>query len=812
MNIVGRLAPLTFAASLFLGAVAVSVLLHMQSYWKVKEQVELSGKQLATALEISIADRLRAIQSLAKEFSNSSNYNIVSLNNKSSSLVKGMPGLVRITIYDKIGNVISSNTAASEYLATSKKSEKIHAIVNKANGYTTNMYFGNGVPFLEFTFPLSMPERDVGSISGVINVESMILAYTSDFEMSSMSFLISEDDLFIYSRGAIDPDIFYSKSDALVAGRHWGILLQSNSSVVLPSFFILLIGAFFALAAYFFLKKIRDREQKQSELANIYKNAADASLDALFTFEALEVHQEIIFVLQSANEIAKSHMSGWPLTPGTSTIEIIAEFASCPRIIEMAKHVYLNDESQSDLFAVVIEGKCNAWFRIQIAKSHIGIVVTLHDVSKEQELSQVILHQAQRDSLTGALNRQSLTEIIEELLSERHSAFLCFLDLDRFKPINDNCGHVAGDELLRSITHLFQSSLRRSDLLARVGGDEFCVLIKTGSIVQLKNIMQRIINEVSDFKFYWGEQEFTIGVSIGVVDLANNSGLSCVDFMKIADAGCYIVKRSGGNGYFIVDKDSEKMKEIENERRTIQGIIDALSHDKFELYSQKIMPIAGMEKYQLEILLRLRSGDGSYISPAFFIPLAERSGLMQDIDKWVVSNVIRKLSENQEYTSKIDKCAINISAVSLSDPSFLKWLVENISAIRFPSSKLCFEITETAAITNLQQAQLVIKELSALGCKFSLDDFGVGMSSFGALRSLDVEYVKIDGLFIKNISKNDSDINLVRSMVEIVHSMNKLVVAEFVSDQSTVDILRKLGVEYGQGYGLSVPEPWLLRA
>jgi len=389
---------------------------------------------------------------------------------------------------------------------------------------------------------------------------------------------------------------------------------------------------------------------------------------------------------------------------------------------------------------------------------------------------------------------------------------MCFIDMDRFKLVNDSCGHPAGDKLLKEVSGIFKQHVDESDLLARIGGDEFCIIYRGQTIDSVKAKLDKLLLAVSSYRFVYDDKLFFVGASIGVIEIGAKS-TSAAELIKAADNACYRAKHLGRNRYFIFHASDEQACLNKHENDVLHTLHKALQYDGFELYSQAIMPLSDtftkitgqLEHY--EILLRLTGSDGSLISPGLFIPLAERHGLMNKVDMWVVDNTLKVLESNPAHVDKLGKVAINLSGITLGDEMTLLKITQRMQSTCIPAEKICFEITETTAVTNLNAAKHFISTLRELGCSFALDDFGAGMSSFTYLKNLDVDYVKIDGSFVRNIAHDPIDHATVTAINNIAHSMGKQTVAEFVVDSATSDVLKELRVDFGQGFALDKPKP-----
>ncbi|MEG4210604.1 EAL domain-containing protein [Microcoleus sp. S13_B4] len=442
----------------------------------------------------------------------------------------------------------------------------------------------------------------------------------------------------------------------------------------------------------------------------------------------------------------------------------------------------------------------------------IGAVIVFHDVTESRYLSRQLSWEASHDALTGLINRrrfeQHLVEAIASVKDSNYQHALCYLDLDQFKVVNDTVGHIAGDELLRQITGLIQQGVRANDMLARLGGDEFGILLTQCSLSQATQIAENLKDLVHQFRFIWNGKTFIIGVSIGVVAIDQTSQ-DLRELLGAADAACYAAKARGRNCVHIYRLDDGELIKQRGERQLVSKISRALETNSFCLYYQKIVSITSkplVEHY--EILLRMLDENGQLVSPNEFIPAAERYGLITEIDCWVIENFFsnyHNLPERDVQSTGL--YTINLSGASISNNQFLMFLIKQFPRYQVPPESIGFEITETAAIANFEQARYFISELKKIGCRFALDDFGSGLSSFAYLMNLPVDYLKIDGAFVKNISHNLISQALVEGFNRIAHAMNLQTIAEFVEDETILEKLREIGVDYAQGYGIARPVP-----
>ena len=441
----------------------------------------------------------------------------------------------------------------------------------------------------------------------------------------------------------------------------------------------------------------------------------------------------------------------------------------------------------------------------------VGLYIALFVIRRAAEKNQHIYYQANHDSLTGLLNRRAFKHefelLVEMSTNTEVSNVLMYLDLDQFKIVNDTCGHLAGDELLCQIITLFRNQLRQTDIIARLGGDEFGVLLKNCSISSAKRKAETLRETVASFQFSWQAKELSVGVSIGVVPIKQDGG-SMEEILSTADMACLEAKYTGRNKVRVADIDDKDILQRRNEMNCVGRIKTALEEDRLSLYYQPVVSVnhSSDQPAHIEILVRMISADGDLILPGDFIPAAERYGLMSGIDEWVIKHAAQWLQE-WNYAGTLPKLMINLSGQSICDESFLTFILKTLDSDNIQPSNICFEITETAAIANLDKAVIFINALKAKGCEFALDDFGSGMCSFAYLKKLPVDYLKIDGSFVKEIVNDPIDCAMVKSINEIGHVMNKKTIAEFVEDEATLEMLKDIGVDYAQGYAIAHPKP-----
>jgi diguanylate cyclase (GGDEF)-like protein/PAS domain S-box-containing protein len=445
-----------------------------------------------------------------------------------------------------------------------------------------------------------------------------------------------------------------------------------------------------------------------------------------------------------------------------------------------------------------------------------GAVLVLHDMTQERQYIANLSWQATHDALTGLANRREfelrLEQALDHVVRQQGRCSLMFLDLDQFKLVNDTCGHAAGDELLRHICALLQSCLRESDTLARLGGDEFGILLEGCAEEMVEKIAENLRQTVQNLHFVWRGRPFVTTVSIGLVHI-NLGPMTLEASLRAADMACYMAKEKGRNRVQVYHADDSEVSLRFGEMAWVQRLHLALEENRFCLYAQEIAALRPADEHvggHIEILLRLHDESGRMILPEAFIPAAERYGLMTALDRWVVQNVFKVIQQCMRDGAQgpLAICAINLSGISIGDDEFLEYLHEQFARYAIPPELICFEITETIAIANLGSAIRFINELKGLGCYFSLDDFCAGMSSFAYLKHLPVDFLKIDGSFVKDML--DDPVN--RAMVEVInhigHVMGKRTIAEFVETPLIEQALLEIGVDYAQGYLIERPQPF----
>jgi diguanylate cyclase (GGDEF)-like protein/PAS domain S-box-containing protein len=443
------------------------------------------------------------------------------------------------------------------------------------------------------------------------------------------------------------------------------------------------------------------------------------------------------------------------------------------------------------------------------AGATIGSVLVFRDVSEARRAARQLSYHASHDALTGLINRREFERRVERILATagtEESHAVLYLDLDQFKVVNDTCGHAAGDELLRQISGVLALQVRKRDTLARLGGDEFGVLLEHCRQDQALRIAGQILEALQGLRFVWQERAWNIGASIGLVPMTPDLD-NLASILKAADSACYVAKDQGRNRVHVYQPDDREVAQRHGEMQWVPRIQEALADDRFTLFYQPIIALGrhGAPPHG-EVLLRLLSHDGDTVLPAVFIPAAERFNQMQALDRWVIRTVFAALRDVTLIPPTV--CvAINISGQSLSDRQFLEFVEHQIKGGSIPLERICFEVTETAAISNLSHAMRFFSALKLHGCRFALDDFGCGLSSFSYLKTLPVDYLKIDGGFVKDMVHDPIDYAMVEAIHRIGHVMGIETIAECVESENALDLLRAIGVDYAQGYALAKPIP-----
>ncbi|MBP0031184.1 EAL domain-containing protein [Roseofilum sp. Guam] len=575
-------------------------------------------------------------------------------------------------------------------------------------------------------------------------------------------------------------------------------------------------------------QEISDRQnleealQQEKELAQITLNSIG---DAVIV---TNVNHQI----ESLNPVAEKLMGlSSYATQGRSVSEIFSNSDIKQKPIEILIHQCLATGKivkvsnyalyfKSDRQHYIIE-LCIAPIRLK-GNLLVGTVIVCRDVTSARNLAHQLSWQASHDPLTGLINRREFEQCLKAALEETHQLnqqhILCYLDLDQFKIVNDTCGHSAGDQLLRQITGILQSNIRKTDTFGRLGGDEFGLLLHYCSVNEGQKVAQKIIETIQSFRFVWEDKLFTIGVSIGLVPIDRSIENEHIA-LSAADTAMYAAKEGGRNRIHIYQIEDREVVKRQGDMQWVARINRALEENQFCLYIQQIVPLNSRSNTRPfgELFIRMIDGKGTLIPPMAFLPAAERYDLMPEIDRWVIRNLFKQLSEQIGQGSGVQYnrflkpiYLVNLSGASFNDVSFLKFLKEQFWLYHIPPSLIGFEITETVAITHLNQAVRFITELKELGCQFALDDFGSGMSSFTYLKQLPIDYLKIDGAFIKSLIEDRVNRVMVESIQRIAQVMGLKTIAESIENEEILAEVKALGINYAQGYGIHKPHRFTL--
>ncbi|MGN6513614.1 MAG: putative bifunctional diguanylate cyclase/phosphodiesterase, partial [Lysobacteraceae bacterium] len=520
-------------------------------------------------------------------------------------------------------------------------------------------------------------------------------------------------------------------------------------------------------------------------------------------------------VIIYANEAACARLGG----EVTHRTELAALFED--ETLHARLEAHDSDTAWSNVEAVLVSLNGDRfWAATSITKVRMGerdnLLMVATDISEQRQLTELLSYQASHDTLTELYNRREFERQVQRALyglgKDGPPAALLYLDLDQFKLINDTSGHLAGDQLLSQLALAMAEQLRGGDILARLGGDEFGILAHDTRMEGAQALAERLRTRIEGFVYVWEKQSYTISVSIGVV-LLDHPGITLGEALSQADAACYIAKDLGRNRvHFYSEQDDETLRrrgEMEWANR-LRWIVD---EGRLLLHYQEVVPLQGQgdgEPY-VELLLRLHDEDGQLVFPGAFLPAAERYGMMPLLDRWVIATSLSHFDRLHASGRAPGCCAINLSASTLEDEGLADYVLDLVARHRVEPRRLCFEITETEAMRNVARAMRFIDRVRAIGCKVALDDFGAGMSSFGYLKNLPVDTIKIDGSFVRDIEGDAMSRSIVEAICKIGHQRGLDVVAEWVADDGVVPLLRGLGVDYGQGFALHRPEPALFQ-
>lgn len=435
-------------------------------------------------------------------------------------------------------------------------------------------------------------------------------------------------------------------------------------------------------------------------------------------------------------------------------------------------------------------------------------LVILEDVSESRRLTVELSYQSTHDALTGLFNRRAferrLVESLGRARKEQAEHALCLVNLDQFKIVNDTSGHSAGDQLLRRVVGILRRTLREGDMLARLGGDEFGIILENCDLGTASTVAEKVRSAIAATSFTWMGRSYNVSCSIGLVPITQTA-LDVESVLRAADLACDLAKEQGRNRVYMSDEDDQQLAEHHSQMEWLNRIRSAIEEDRMFLDAQLIAPTLDCDGLRYEVLVRLLNEAGEVVPPAVFLPAAERFGAAHQIDRWVIEHAFRQLADHPDHLDLLEACHINLSGRSFDHPDFDDFVLQSLRRYRIPPGKICFEITETAAVNNLLDAVSFMETLGKHGCSFALDDFGTGLSSFSYLRRLPVSILKIDGVFVRDIATDETDLAMVRAINEIGQTLNKKTIAEFVENDATRAILGDMGVDYVQGFGIHRP-------
>ena len=598
-------------------------------------------------------------------------------------------------------------------------------------------------------------------------------------------------------------------------GMRHGFLLIGTGGVL-----ALIAGMVIAILATIRITRSEARLEREKELAQVTLHSI---VDGVITTDA-------VGLVEYLNPVAEQYL-GWSSAQATGrplseVYRVLDERTGRP--IDPLPVTRSGTEAESEAVAVLLVDRSGRECPVRYSHAPIlgrdgtvhGMIVVFHDVSQIRAMAQQLIWQASHDALTGLVNRREyerrLSELVETAKTQRRDHALLFMDLDHFKAVNDTCGHSAGDELLRQLTSIMATRMRGSDTLARLGGDEFGALLESCPIDQAMRIANGLRETVREFRFVWEDKTFSVGVSMGLVPINADSG-GMNQILAAADACCYEAKNRGRDRVQVYRPDEISQSGRHEELKIVSQISNAFEKGQFRLYRQRIAPLdhGASHEPRYEILARMLDRSGNLVPATGFMPHAERYNLLTSIERWVISSLVEFLHRQwkgkgaaPELQSAADRgfYSVNISGASINDKSFPDFLRNLLTRYQLPPGLICFEITETTAISNLSKAAELMHELKGMGCRFALDDFGTGMSSFAYLKYLPVDFLKIAGVFIKDMVNDPMDFAIVDSINRIGHILGMRTIAESVEDAATLSRIKELGLDFAQGYYVAEPE------
>lgn len=698
------------------------------------------------------------------------------------------------------------------------------------------VYRGNTVPSTE----QERSEQQEGGFIIVINLVELLDTLREEWQDYNFSIELRSptNDVMVFNHTASSSNDQYLTSLYPLARvsrtQSLGVtslVLEMNSQVGFTLYtlarIILVIGALISLlflgATHTAHKRLAERT-RQANLDAVFaeREKAERTLNSITdAVILLDAEHRVVHLNPAARQLINrptTNMIGC-LLPELVRFKTLDDSNERFVLDEALENLVSGGESQFDIQPLDFSTS-DSVFRLSLVRTHdagdttSGFIVMLRDISNERKLNQKLQYQANHDSLTGCTNRYYFEHRLQELMTDlprtNRQHAICYMDLDQFKVINDTCGHTAGDLLLQELTENLRSLVRKGDVLSRLGGDEFGLIIVDAAPIDARRVANSLYEFFQNYVFTADDKSFAVRASIGVVFVDQNSG-PLNEVLSAADIACYEAKDAGRNSVFFYSDSEERMEARSSELNWLPQLQKALTDDDFHIYAQPLAAISGDNSHHpvthFEFLLRLVQQDGTVVTPWAFIQAAERYDLMRDIDRWVIKNAIRHVAMLPPEVARNFHFSINLSGQSAADSSVIDFIREQIEINQVPAELFWFELTETAAISHFSVANELFKSIRTLGAKVALDDFGSGLSSFGYLKNLPVDVLKIDGQFVRNIAEDKIDFEMVRAIHQVGRSMGIATVAEFVENEVGLQKLIDIGVDYAQGYHIGKPVP-----
>ncbi|MGN7726232.1 bifunctional diguanylate cyclase/phosphodiesterase [Luteimonas sp. 22616] len=666
-------------------------------------------------------------------------------------------------------------------------------------------------------------ERELGALGISMRVRPMLLAALPPEALRRYRVRVLDttdgtgEVLFDSEAGPVS-DARSHGGDVAFGERHWQVLLQPLGSGYDASLLWLMAvtGAIASMLLALLLWSAATMRRRAvtlgRQLAERYRESEERfrTLNDLLPALVLMARADDGCVVY-ANEAASTRLGG-NVASGETPLASLFEDPALQRALSTA----MEDVHWSNVDTTLRTlGGDRFWASTSISQVQLGgldkLLMVASDTSEQRQLTELLSYQATHDALTGLCNRReferSVRRTLQAVARGGASAALLYIDLDQFKLINDTSGHLAGDQLLSQLALAMSEHLRGEDLLARLGGDEFGVLARDMSVDGAQLLAERLRTRIEGLIFVWEQRSYTISASIGMV-MIDRAGMTLEDVFAHADAACYMAKDHGRNRIHVYSAQEDETVQRRGEMEWANRLRWVVEEGRLLLDYQEVLPLQGQPETDphIELLIRLRDEEGRIVPPGAFLPAAERYGMMPSLDRWVIGEAIANFDRLHASGRAPGRCALNLAASTLEDEGLADYVLDLIARHGVAPSRLCFEITETEAVRNLARAVRVMERLRAVGCQVALDDFGAGMSSFGYLKNLPVDVIKIDGSFIRELDSDPMSRSIVDVITEIGHQRGLDVVAEWVASANTVELLRELGVDYGQGFALHRPE------